>query len=150
MQQLNSCNQWQLRYAHSIDLLSASLNFLNKTFGNLPLKSISFNEKNVPTHFNDHNALIDKVMLALNIITDHDGGIALSVDSNSSLELLRYALHRENENAVLLTPLGYDLQPCLLSKHQDKNPKLNYKEAYFEILQLTISVASDGHDCIEK
>ena len=148
MQQLNSCNQWQLRYAHSIDLLSASLNFLNKTFNNLPLKSISFNEKNVPTHFNDHNALIDKIISALNTITGHDGGLALSVDSDSSLGKLRYALHRENENYYLAS-IGYDTQPCLLSKHQDKNPKLNYKEAYFEILQLTISVVSDGYDCIE-
>lgn len=148
MQRLNSRNQWQLRYAHSIDLLSASLNFLNETFSHSPCESIQFDKKNVPAYFEEHNALIELVVRTLNKITDNEDGGALSVDSDSSLQKLRYAIHRENENYHLAS-IGYDTQPSLLSKHQDKNPKLNYKEAYFEILELTISVIADGYDCVE-
>jgi hypothetical protein len=133
--------QWKPHYIHAISLLSASLDLLNKN-RSLPLNIISFNDKPLPTHFVHHNELIEQALSDFMLITNEEGYYFKSKYAESSLEVLRYAIHRENENEHLAS-IDYEQQPSLLAKEQDINPPLNYLEAYLELLEVNMLIINE-------
>ena len=132
---------WNARYAMAIKELSSLLSFLEESYG-FPVSS---GTPIYPTHFDGHNAVIGNAVSVLSKITSDDDEFFTSEHNGSSLEILRRALFRANEN-IYLTSLGYDTQKNLLLDNEDTNPTLNYKEAYLEILEVVISMTRSAMD----
>ena len=134
MNQFKNINLWKETYSNTVNLLTASLNLINTNNDNLSQVDV-ITLTPLPIHFSQHENLIEQVLSIFMMITNEDGYFFKSNVPNSSLEKLRYAIHRENENAYL-AQFGHGIQPRLLSNNQDIDPTLNYEEAYLELLQL--------------
>lgn len=130
---------WQKAYSGAIHLVFSSLALLNKDNEHI------HSSAPIPTHFNQHNKLIEQLLTMFMKATNQEGYFFKSDTPDSSLETLRAAIHRDNENHYLVS-IEYDPRPGLLSKGQSTNPRLNYNEAYLEILQLNTLIISEAAD----
>ena len=89
----------------------------------------------VPTTFDQHNQVINLVEEYINTFVCVGGYHFKTALEDSEYSRLRFALHRENENACLRDQ-GYDEQPSLLRAGESTNPTLDYGAAYLELLEL--------------
>ena len=100
--------EWEKNYVHAIKILSTTLDLISEK-NTSPLQGCLLHSIPLPTHFDEHNALIEQVLSIFMTVAKEDGYFFNSKNKDSSLEKLRWAIHFENERLQSVDYLIYIL-----------------------------------------